>query len=466
MSTGTVPDPTAPDPTEELPGRALPGMPDEPSSPAAFGIAPRVVSSAPPHERGVFATFAHEALEGTPGTMRIFATISVLAALLFAVLGFVAINNRANALADAQIHAEQLVRLQTIRTNLVQADADATNAFLVGGLEPGTQRAAYETSIAAASTTLAQASGESSADAVTLADVNDHMTTYTGLIEAARANNRQGFPVGAAYLKNASALLRGQVLPDLTALANANENRVQDAYNRSDSAGDLLAIVGVLAVVVLLVAQIWLTVRTRRWINVGVLSAVAGVLVALIVSGSVMVVAQSTAQDVRAGAYQSADAIGQARVAAFDAKSSESLTLIERGSGQDAEANYKSEHVVAQNELALAAASGANAKLQELLTAYDQVHQKIRSLDDGGQWDDAVKLATGDANVAGSSNQTFQALDAATQQDLLTSSQQVSNQLGDARTTLEIARWLVLLVGLLAAAAAGWGFSRRLREYR
>ena len=35
------------------------------------------------------------------------------------------------------------MRIQAIQTNVVQADADATNAFLVGGLEPAAQRADY-----------------------------------------------------------------------------------------------------------------------------------------------------------------------------------------------------------------------------------------------------------------------------------------------------------------------------------
>ena len=48
------------------------------------------------------------------------------------------------ALERAGANADQLVRIQAIQTNLVQADADATNAFLVGGLEPAGQRADYD----------------------------------------------------------------------------------------------------------------------------------------------------------------------------------------------------------------------------------------------------------------------------------------------------------------------------------
>ena len=44
----------------------------------------------------------------------------------------------------AEADAAQLIRVQQIQTNLLIADATATNAFLVGGLEPPAQRAPYD----------------------------------------------------------------------------------------------------------------------------------------------------------------------------------------------------------------------------------------------------------------------------------------------------------------------------------
>ena len=39
------------------------------------------------------------------------------------------------------------MRVQDIQTSLLRADALATNAFLVGGLEPAEQRAEYDEAI-------------------------------------------------------------------------------------------------------------------------------------------------------------------------------------------------------------------------------------------------------------------------------------------------------------------------------
>ena len=40
------------------------------------------------------------------------------------------------------------------------------------------------------------------------------LAAYTGLVEAARANNRQGFPIGSAYLREASSLMQTSLLPE------------------------------------------------------------------------------------------------------------------------------------------------------------------------------------------------------------------------------------------------------------
>ena len=116
----------------------------------------------------------------------------------------------------------QLVRVQKIQTNLLSADATATNAFLVGGLEPARQRAAYDQAMRATSGLIAEAARAQPADAEALAALNQQVLSYAASIEQARANNRQGFPVGAQYLRTASTQLRVDALPLLDNLVSAN----------------------------------------------------------------------------------------------------------------------------------------------------------------------------------------------------------------------------------------------------
>ncbi len=78
----------------------------------------------------------------TPGWLAqwrlVIASVCVLASALTALMLLNTWQDTRAASADTA----QLVRVQTIKVNLLRADALATNAFLVGGLEPAEQRAA------------------------------------------------------------------------------------------------------------------------------------------------------------------------------------------------------------------------------------------------------------------------------------------------------------------------------------
>jgi hypothetical protein len=400
-------------------------------------------------------------LAGSPGILRIAAAVAVVAALIVAIVGATAVAGRASALQDAQAASAQLVRVQTIRTALVQADADATNSFLVGGLEPTDQRADYVASISLASKTLTEASESSEAYATALGEVNDSLSTYTGLIEAARANNRQGYPVGAAYLKNASNLLRTDILPLLGAASDAATEQFDDAIAASNAAGIRLAI-GVLAGLALLIgAQVVLAGRTRRMLSVPVAFATVVLVLAGAVAFATMGWADSTADDIRADQYAVTKALTQARAEAFDAKSNESLTLISRGSGATYEEAWQDSMGRADGVLERA---GLPGDIAERLGDYRAVHEQIRTLDDGGDWDGAVALATGPDE--GGANAAFAAFDDRSGDQLSASAGEIDDGLGGTETWLNTVGLLVLAAGLVAAVAAWWGFSIRLDDYR
>ncbi|MCU1374537.1 MAG: hypothetical protein JWO68_1823 [Actinomycetia bacterium] len=407
-----------------------------------------------------------DVLAGTPGTLRIFAVIVVAGALVFGVIGFAAVSGRSSALATARSEAAQLVRLQRIHTNLVEADASATNAFLVGGLEPRESRVAYEDGVARASATLAEASAHSDADGAALGKVNDALTRYTGLVESARANNRQGFPVGVAYLKQASTLLQQEMLPTLTTLVDRSQRRVFDAYGRSDSTMVGLVIGAALALGAALFANGWLATRTRRMVNVPLALAAVVVLVATAVTGLLMGVAQVKANDVRDGPYAETVALAAARIAAFDAKSAESLTLISRGSGEAYDQRFDEQLTTALAQVNDADRLGVDPSVGQTLEAYRMVHLTIRAADTSGKWDDAVAIATGPASDPTSANGAFRAFDVASGTELDARAATIADDLRTARTPLTGLRWVLLVVALAAAASAWRGIAIRLREYQ
>jgi hypothetical protein len=398
---------------------------------------------------------------GTPGRLRIAAVASVAVCLLLGASLTGTMVSRSRDISTARNHAAQLVRIQAIRSNLTQADAAATNAFLVGGLEPPDQRASYAAGIAGATAAIAQASAGSSDDATTLAKTNQLLAQYAGLIESARANNRQGFPIGSAYLRQASNLLRLQMLPPLATLVADEQARITNAYNLSATESDALIAFVVIALVVLVFIQIWLSAKTRRTFNMGLATATVIVAIAGLVGIGVMAEAQHSAKDVRAGSLAATAAIASARTDAFDAKSEESLTLINRGSGQPFEAEYQTLIADAREALKTKA---VDPGLTPLLDAYDTAHVAVRKADDGGNWDGAVTLATG--NGKSGTKAAFTAFDTSSKGELAIQASRASRDLGSARDPLDATAGLLFLAGIAAAVLAWRGIAVRLREYR
>jgi hypothetical protein len=398
-------------------------------------------------------------LSGTPGRLRALSALCVLALVVAGVGGGAALYRRSAAIDEARRAAAHLVLLQNVQTNLVQADADATNAFLTFGLEPQAQRVDYIASIRTASRDLAVAAQARPADAEALGAANAALTRYTGYIASARATNREGLPLGASYLRTASDLLNAEIIPALEKRTTADLERIDTAYSRSANARWWLALVAVLGLGALILAQLYMTRTTRRIINLPAAAATVGLLAALGVAGVSMSVAQSRADDVRAGALTAARDLSRSRVAAFNAKSLESLTLIARGSGTPADPLW-----TAAMKRADTALPGEPAAARTALRAYAERHRAIRTLEDAGKWEEAITLAKDTGKT--SANGQFAAYAAQTGAALTDRAQAVSSELRSAGEFLQPAGVLMLIVGLLAAAGAWWGIALRLDEYR
>lgn len=405
-------------------------------------------------------------LATTPGRLALATTVAVAACLLLAVTGFLAGNGQAAALHDAQRDAAQLVGTQELRNDLVSADATATNAFLVGGLEPAEARARYEASLSEAAEAVpalaATARGEG--EAADLATVSDSVQRYAGLVESARANNRQGFPVGAAYLDQASAALRDEVLPTLDEVAVSTSERV-DSDMTSVSLAQALLLFVLLALVALAVVQLWLARRTHRVLNTGLAAASVALLVGGLVAAAAVLGGNGVARSVASGPYAATVATSQALSLATDAKSMESFTLIKRGSGGDFEESYQASLTEAKDLLGDAeTATDTGSDPLALLEEWDARHAEIRALDDGGDWDGAVEAAT--TTAEGSAGAAFAAFSDAAHADVETTSSDAVDRLGSAATTAQIAAWVALVLGVAGAVAAAAGMNVRLKEYR
>ena len=443
-ATGVAAPPIAATPTTTAPSMAPPAT--TPARPIPGKPSP--ATPAPPAKA-----------RNTPQQLRLLSLSVVVVGVVVALVGALTFSYLAFSLGRAQADTAQLIRVQKIQSNLLTADATATNAFLVGGLEPPAQREVYDQALSSISALVVQAAEAQPADAAALAALNQQVLSYAATIEQARANNRQGLPVGAQYLRNASAELRSTALPILDNLVSSNGGRAADQMDVR--VGYLLPAVSLLALAGVIIGQVWLARRFRRRINVGML--VSGVLLLVITAGSLIAVQQlsSSLSSISNGSYAAVNAAADARIDANNAKSNESLTLIARGSGQAFEDAWKSSADSVTSNL------GRLSERPELTTqwrAYTDVHNEIRELDEDGQWDRAVAKATGSGRE--SSNTVFNTFDQNLASYLDEQSQNASSSLANEQPAMVVGAILILLGGLAAALLGRWGVAARLKEYR
>ncbi len=405
------------------------------------------------HAAATAPASARTAPENVPALLNRWQVVAVATCLVFGVLAALLQLLAHQAGERAASNTEQLVRVQSIQASLLRANALATNGFLTGGLEPTAQRDQYDESIDAVLTQVAEAAEAQPADRDALAALNRYVSDYTNAVTQARDNNRQLKPVGSEYLLDGSATLTADARPVLAALVAANTERAQDELG-ANHPWWLLAL-GIAAIVVLWWIHSEIARRFHRRINQGIALAVLVVTVLALVSVAYAARTASDNDDLLAGDFATAVSTATSRSAANDAKANESLRLIKRGSGAVYEERWE--------ESASEVDPGSlDTRWSESWVDYLDTHAQVVELDDGGEWELAVLLATSTEPDGGTF--VFDQLDQQLQVEVDRAAADTtealrSNGFGPVLVAL------TLLGGLGAAAATAWGINQRRREY-
>lgn len=402
------------------------------------------------------------ALQGTPGRMRLLAFVAAVVAAVVGVVGGMALWSSSGALERAAHNTEQVVRIQGIYADLVRADADGTNSFLVGGIEDPAKRADYDASMDRVTTGIAAAADAQPADSAALGVLNGKVQTYATTVEQARVYNRQGLPIGATYLSNASATLRSDILPIVKNLIDANKARADTEFDASSRLLTLV-LVGLAGLAVLVLVMIWLARQTHRYLNPSIFVGTLVVLAALAVGVVTLAGVGSQVQAVRTTEFAYTVKLADARTAAYDAKSNESLTLIARGSGSAYDAAWEQQSASLLTSLG-SLDPATRDRLQAEWNSYVKAHQLIRADDKAGNWDAAVQKAL-DTSPS-SANAQFTAF--TTDADATLGRYQADTQgsLVGPVVWVTILGWLVLVMCLAAAVLVLRGMGQRIEEYR
>ena len=385
--------------------------------------------------------------------------LGVLAAIVLGAISANALLSSQAAVERAANNTAQVVRAQSIHVDLLRADAVATNAFLIGGLETPESRARYQDAMSRVATGVAEAAAAQPADGAALGALSQQVQTYAALVEQARTNNRLGLPVGAQYLTQASAGLRADAIPIITAVVSANEQRAREEFDRSNSSLQLA--VGLLALIGLVAIAVWLARRTHRYLNARLTGAVVLLLVALVFTLVQVAGVASATRAVADGDFGLTVTLAEATTSANDARANESLTLIRRGSGAANEKAWQADDKAVRAALAdVSDSEGLTSQWGD----YTTVHQQVRQLDDNGQWDKAVALST-DTSAKGSDG-TFRAFDTAVTQARDQAGKAAFERLDGLARTAPIAAIAVALAALIAAWLVVRGIGQRIEEYR
>lgn len=245
-----------------------------------------------------------------------------------------------------QAHLDELItntepvsyNAHVLYTSLSIADTTATTGFVQAGIEDPINRVRYNTAIDRASiaATDTAASADTTNDRLMelVTEIQRYLPIYTGLVETARTNNRAGNPVSVAYMAEASAMMRNEILPMAAELYNMTSRAVADQQTNM-MRPQWIPLSGLLAALgMLLIAQWWLMRITRRRVNKGFALATTMMLVATI---WVAAADWTTWQAGMKGFEEASDPLKSmttARIYAQQTRTTETLSLVRRQSVQ------------------------------------------------------------------------------------------------------------------------------------
>src|SRR5262245_9141289 len=238
---------------------------------------PKVGSPSAVDERNS-AAWLRRLTRTTPGVIGIIAlavgAICVLAGLVCGGQLDGRINERNSVLLRSEPFA---YAAQNLYAALSAADAAAASAFLSGGIETGPMRAQYQQALARATSALADATAGTTdiQTRTAMAEISEQLTAYTGLVEAARANNRLGHVIGSAYLREASSSMQTSLLPGAAKIYTANLATLEQDQRAVGSLPIVSLALLALALVAIGIGSVVMYRRTNRQFNIGLVVAAA-----------------------------------------------------------------------------------------------------------------------------------------------------------------------------------------------
>ncbi|MCK7638361.1 hypothetical protein [Corynebacterium pygosceleis] len=367
-------------------------------------------------------------------------------------------------------------------TSLSVADTTATTGFAQAGVESPQTRQTYNDSVRRASIAASRAAaGVADLDSRSgqlISRIQRQLPVYTGLVETARTNNRVGNPVGAAYLAEASALMRTEILPAAAELFELTSEEVRQQQSRLTQPQWIPLSGLAAAILLLLLGQRWLAVRTRRWLNKGFVTATVLMTTALLWVGGANLVTWNAGTRGFEEASRPLESLTTARIAAQKARTEETLALVRRqttgGETGFTSATRTIEQALDTYEdsvLSETDVNSANADIaRQSLVYWRAAHSTLIDDQAGGNYPEALETALGVRGVErspgdGTAASAFDSLDSALSSLIDDARASLRSYIADGLKATTLVSSMVLLLSLAAMAATVAGIRPRLQEY-
>lgn len=448
---------------------------------------PATPPGAPPGRRTAWAEGVEQlrrAATTEPGRLRIIGAALAALIVLFGTVGLWEISGRTTSAEDVVGRSQPLsADAASIYRSLADADTASSSGFLLGAKEEREVRLRYEKDIANASRLLVSAAANTGGNQDSRAQItllSEQLPRYTGLIEQARAANRQGLPLGGAYLRYANEQMTTQLLPAAQRLYELETGRLYADYDDSRSWPLASLAAGLVALAALVWAQRRNYRRTNRVFNHGLLAATAASVVVLLWLAVGHTVARASLSEARAQGQESLKVLNDARIASLQARAGENLTLIARGAVLAADTKsdkYDVDFTTNMKELDAGLATALRladdragrepvTRAADGVKLWKQRHSAAREADLKGDYEAALAQVVGDKDHKDSSGAAFDTVDASLEQAVAHEQREFTRAARDGLGALGGLLTGTAALAVVGAAAALLGIGRRLSEYR
>ncbi|MFF4959535.1 hypothetical protein [Streptomyces sp. NPDC001222] len=421
-----------------------------------------------------------------PGRLRVIGAVLAVLVVAFGAVTAWQMTDRSNA-ADDVLHSSQPLSASAadIYRSLADANTTASSGFLSGGQEPAATTRRYEKDVetaAAGLVTAAAGTEPGSPAADTIAKLNKLLPQYKGLIERARANNRQGFPVGGAYLRAANDVMQQQMLPTAQDLYTKENQRLRSDYADATPYPWFAIVLGALALAALGWAQRRHFLRTNRVLNQGLVASTAAAAIVLLWLVAGHSVARARLDSSYEHGVRSLTVLHDARIASLNARGNENLTLVSRGAETkqlpDGKVEDAYDYAFQQDMKTLSATLTEAGSLADdqaggapvtaatgNMKVWQQRHAQARSADDDGNYQAALNKIIG-SKADQPTGECFDSVDANLAKALDHEKSEFERAAGGGRGAMTGLPLGAAVLAVLGAAGAVLGIGRRLSEYR